>query len=141
MTIEKWIVPFEPSHVAGVTIHPKQRHYQHLADTPALIPSHSWSAFDGGNLIALGGYIEPSEDGRAAWLLFTDKVRPRHFFRVVRALKDMLAERSECDPPLYIDADPTYPEAGRLARLLGFSATRRVSFPDGRTMTRMIANV
>ena len=52
------IVPFDPSHCVGAVAHPSQAHYQHMLDDPGgfreLWPD-TYSALDGGELIAIGG--------------------------------------------------------------------------------------
>ena len=137
------IVSLKIPHLEDIAVHPKQPGNNHLALVALLATAahQAWSAFDGDNLIALGGYIGPLEDGFAAWLLFTDRVAPRHFVWLVRVLKKKLEERPKGAGPLYIDADMRYPAAERLARLLGFSPIRNITSPDGRIMTRMVANV
>lgn len=135
------VVPLEVAHLDDITVHPKQPGGNLLGMVAMLTTAmhRAWSALDGDDLIVLGGYIGPLDDGEAAWLLFTDRVAPRHFVWLVRVLRGKLAERSNDACPLYIDADPTYPAAERLSRLLGFSPVRTIAFPDGRLMTRMVA--
>ncbi len=137
------VVPLEAAHLDDIAVHPKQPGEHDIVFVAMLLAaSHrAWSAFDGDDLIVLGGYIGPLDDGEAAWLLFTDKVATRHFVWLVRVLKEKLGERPNDAGPLYIDADPTYPAAERLGRLLGFSPVRLITFPDGRIMTRMVARV
>ena len=137
------VVPLDVAHLEGIAVHLKQPGDNRLAFVANWVAAsqRTWSAFDGGDLIAFGGYIGPLDDGEAAWLLFTDKVAPRHFVRLVRVLKEKLGERPNDAGPLYIDADPTYPAAERLGRLLGFSPVRSITFPDGRLMTRMVVRV
>lgn len=133
----------EVSHLKDIAVHPKQPGNNNLALVRllAVATDQAWSAFDGDDLIALGGYIGPLDDGIAAWLLFTDKVAPRHFVWLVRMLKKKLEARPESAGPLYIDADVNYPAAKRLAGLLGFAPVRNITSPDGRIMTRMVVNV
>lgn len=137
------VVSVQISHLEGIKVHPKQPGDNRLF-LNALVAAavhRGWSAFDGDNLIVMGGFIGPLDDGEAAWLLFTDKVAPRHFVWLVRVLKGKLAERPNDAGPLYMDADTAYPAAERLARLLGFVPMRNVTSPDGRIMTRMMARV
>lgn len=131
------------SDLAGIVVHPKQPGNNNLALVALLASTtdQAWSAFDGDNLIALGGYIGPLDDGIAAWLLFTDRAAPRHFVWLVRVLKKKLEDRPISAGPLYIDADVNYPAAKRLAGLLGFAPVRNITSPDGRIMTRMVVNV
>ena len=136
------VVALKMSHLKGIAVHPKQPGNNNLALVGLLAAAvhQAWSAFDGDDLIALGGYIGPLDDGNAAWLLFTDRVMPRHFVWLVRVLKKKLEDRPKSAGPLYIDADVNYPAAKRLAELLGFAPIRNITSPDGRIMTRMMVD-
>ncbi len=135
------IRPFDPLHLAGVTAHPKQRRYQALLESEVIAAIGSnWSAVAEDGLVAVGGLVH-TDEGIGAWLLFTDRITPGRFVAVYRELARRLADLLESGEAVFVHIDPVYPEASRLAEKLGFQKDGEDRFDDGRSMTRMVANV
>lgn len=128
----------DPSHLVDVMTHPKQRHYQPLLESSPF-PSVNWSMFSGDELICVGGLVG-LYDAVGAWLLFTDRITPGRFVAVYREMKRRLAELLEGGDPVLVHIDPDYPEALRMANMLGFRKDGEDHI-DGRTMIRMVADV
>lgn len=137
MTIS--VVPFQAAHSAGVLAHPKQHKYQPLLKSQDF-HGRTWSALDGDDLVAVGGLV-PLEGELGGWLLFTDKITPQRFIGVFRAVQQVFAAARKEGVGVAVDIDPDYPEAVRMAGMLGLSRAGFFTAPDGRTMTRMCADV
>lgn len=104
------IEAFDSSHLSGVRAHPKQSHYQYLIDDGII--ASGFTGFWGDEIIGFGGLLN-TVDGTVAWVLFTDAMTPERFLPVYRYF-----ERNA--PGLLMDVDPDYPEAVRMADMLGF---------------------
>ena len=129
-----------PIDLRCVCVHPKQKRHQSLIDTLSIKPLLDgwWGAFEGGHLLVFGSLASVA-DGIGVWLLFTDQFKPRHMLSTFTSLRAFLDEWCADAVRVYMDVDPDYPEACRLARILGFSTVGSIDMPDGRTLTRMWA--
>lgn len=136
------VIPFEPAHARGARAHPTQARFQSLLDDPAALRRgcwiDQWSAFDADVLVATGAIVDL--EGRAAgWVLFTDKLEPRHFMGVHRCAVRMMRELEKIGDPLVAHVDPANPVAVRWAALLGMASRGFDQAPDGRNLMRMSA--
>ena len=135
--------PFEPRHLVGARVHPKQWQFQFLFENGTIGTfGEAWSAFDADDLICVGGLLDiiqpprPWQMETAAWLLFTDHIKPGSFVGVYRELARRLAG---LDERVLVHIDPDYPEAGRMAVALGFKRDGVEQFNGGRSMVRMVS--
>ena len=128
------IVPFEPSHLIGVTLHPKQAGAQALADGGLL--SGACTALDGDDVVAVGGVME-TPDGMAGWMLFTEHYKSKHLLPITRALRAGIAAFK--DEQVVFDVDLEDRKSMRWAALLGGRPLRPLPIPN-RQITRMIAH-
>lgn len=136
------IVPFDPAHCEGATAHASQAHYQHMLDDPGNYRAQwetTYSAFDGDDLIAIGG-ATLVEAVSGAWVLFTDKITPARFMAIHRTAVRFLVCFEQIGDPLFAHVDPDNGNAVRWAGLLGMETGRTDVLPDGRRMLRA-ANV
>ena len=129
------IVPFEPSHLIGVTLHPKQAGAQALVNGGLL--SGACTALDGDDVVAVGGVTE-TEDGMAGWMLFTGRYRPKHLLPILRAVRCGMAALKMDDLRVVADVAGDNIGGARMAAMLGFVPLRQVVI-DGRIMSRMAA--
>ena len=132
------VVRFEPSHLTGVIVHQKQARYQYLTGPGKIATDTSWSWFDDGVLIGFGGIVDV-DDGIGLWVLMTDRIKTHHMVSVAWLGRSAIRKWQDQGLTVYADIDPDFPEAARLAKLLGFEILREVTMPDGRTMRRMTA--
>jgi len=127
------LVPFEPRFLEGVKVNPSQKQYQYMLENPETFQG-AWCGFYGRDLIAIGGGVVVGEE-IAGWILFTDKVTPRRFLALHRVIERMIQEWESNGFSFYIHVDPSYKQADRWARLMGFSL-RDDEQVEGRTMKR-----
>ena len=132
------IVEFDAAHCAGARAHPSQAHYQHMLDEPGIFRElwpNTFSALDGDELIAIGGSVV-AEGKLAGWMLFSDKIKPRHFLLIHRQALLFLAHSEQIVDSVFAHVDPDNPNAVRWAGLLGLEARRTDFLPGGKRMLR-----
>lgn len=132
------IVAFDPAHCEGAVAHPSQSRHQHMMDDPATF-RYAWpstfSAIDEGELIAIGGAVAV-EGAQGGWVLFTDKVNPKSFMAVHKAVARVITGMGA----VLAHIDPENPQAMRWAKLLGLRIRGTETMPDGRKMMRAEAD-
>ncbi|KKM16392.1 hypothetical protein LCGC14_1686310 [marine sediment metagenome] len=120
--------------MTGLVAHPKQARHQHLIDHADILAG--WVALDQGKVIVIGGVCEGG-DAISPWLLFSEHMKPQYMREIFTTARNVLAEMRAAGFSVCADIDPDYPEAVRMAHLLGFRYHKPVRFPDGRTLRRM----
>ena len=137
------IVLFDPAHCMGVVAHTSQTHYQQMLDTPAIFREawgQTYSAFDGDELIAIGG-ATLADGVSGGWDLCTNKITPKCFIAIHRAVARGLEYSRQSNDLVFAHVDPNAPQAVRWAELLGLEPRRTDIFPDGRKMLRVDSHV
>ena len=132
------IVEFDAAHCAGAKAHPSQAHYQHMLDDPGSFRElwpHTFCAVDGDELIAIGGSVV-AEDKLAGWILFTDKIKPKHFLLIHRQALLFFHHSEKTVDLVFAHVDTDNPNAVRWAGLLGLGARRTDFLPGGKRMLR-----
>lgn len=132
------IVLFDPAHTMGARAHPSQACYQRMLDEPGSFRElwpYTFSALDGAGLIAIGGSVV-AEGKLAGWILFTDKIKPKHFLLIHRQALLFLAHSEKTVDSVFAHVDPDNPKALRWAGLLGLEARRTDFLPGGKRMLR-----
>jgi hypothetical protein len=132
------IVPLELSHLDGVKVHTRQAAYQYLVDNGALTAEclAAWTVFDDDVVVAYGGLVE-TEDGTAGWLLFSDRMEPRHLLPIYRTCKAVISDFAAGGDHMVFDMDLENPAIRRWADILKVQPLKTVHI-EGAPHTRMI---
>lgn len=121
-------------HLTGIRAHPKQARHQGLLADGSLLGPLSWAAVSGAGVVAVGGICDIRVS--AGWLLFTDKITPASFIAVWRAARRAIDVARRAGEGFVVHVDPDYPEALRLAELLGLTPEGK-EVVGGRMLLRM----